>query len=244
MIEDLTDNEREEALMRWWRDNWPSLLAGIVLGVGLLIGWQYWQRYQLERDDQASRLYTEARAAFERSDREQGAKLVTSLIEVHDSSPYAQQARLLLAKSHVEQGKFAEALPLLQTVRDEARDSQLAHIAALRHARLQLQLEKYDAVLASLQPDKLGEFKAEGHAVRGDALQAKGDAQGARAEYAAALADKQALLDPALVELKMQDVALPPAADSKLAGDASAPAAEAPATQPPATQSAGESKPK
>jgi predicted negative regulator of RcsB-dependent stress response len=244
MIEDLTDNEREEALMKWWRDNWPSLLAGIALGVALLIGWQYWQKYQAERADQAARLYTEARAAFERSDTEQGAKLVASLSEAHGSSPYAQQARLLLAKSHVEQGKYAEALPLLQKVREEARDTQLVNIATLRFARLQLQLEKYDAALAVLQPEKMGGFAAEAHAVRGDALQAKGDAQGARAEYAAALADKQGLVDAALVELKMQDVALPPTADAKLASDTAAPAAQAPSTPPPATPSSGESKPK
>src|SRR5512139_1465193 len=111
MIEDLTDDEREEALMKWWRDNWTSLLAGIALGIALLIGWQYWQKHQMERADQASRLYSDARAAFERSDPEQGAKLVTSLLDAYSGLPYAQQARLLLAKSKVEQGQFAEALP-------------------------------------------------------------------------------------------------------------------------------------
>ena len=43
--------------------------------------------------------------------------------------------------------------------------------------------------------------------VRGDALVAKGDAQAARAEYAAALsADAKGQVDRATVELKLRDV--------------------------------------
>jgi predicted negative regulator of RcsB-dependent stress response len=43
--------------------------------------------------------------------------------------------------------------------------------------------------------------------IRGDALVAKGDAQGARAEYAAALAEEsKGQVDRATVELKLRDV--------------------------------------
>ena len=56
MIEDLTDTEREEALIKWWRDNWTSLLAGLVLGGAVLVGWQYWQKHRLEQADQARRV--------------------------------------------------------------------------------------------------------------------------------------------------------------------------------------------
>ena len=44
MVDDyLSDREQEEALRNWWRENWRWILGGVVLGLGLLAGWQYWQ---------------------------------------------------------------------------------------------------------------------------------------------------------------------------------------------------------
>jgi len=45
-VEDLTDNEREEQLRRWWSDNWAWIIGGVALGLAVLGGWQYWQRHQ------------------------------------------------------------------------------------------------------------------------------------------------------------------------------------------------------
>ena len=47
MVEDyLTDRDQEGALRTWWRENWKFILAGIVLGLGGLAGYNYWQKYQ------------------------------------------------------------------------------------------------------------------------------------------------------------------------------------------------------
>ncbi len=51
-MEDLTDNEREEQLRRWWSDNWAWIIGGVALGLALLAGWQYWQRYQVQTAEQ------------------------------------------------------------------------------------------------------------------------------------------------------------------------------------------------
>ena len=58
-----------------------------------------------------------------------------------------------------------------------------------------------------LDVEKAGAFVAQVREIRGDALVAKGDAQGARAEYAAALAaESKGQIDRATVELKLRDV--------------------------------------
>jgi hypothetical protein len=64
-----------------------------------------------------------------------------------------------------------------------------------------------DEALEQLDVEKAGAFAAQVREIRGDALLAKGDAQGARAEYAAALAgDTKGEIDRATVELKLRDV--------------------------------------
>ncbi len=79
-------------------------------------------------------------------------------------------------------------------------------IAQLRLARLLIQQGKPDDAFKALESLTSGGFAAQAREIRGDALFAKGDAEGARAEYAAALASVDAQIDRTLIELKLQDV--------------------------------------
>ena len=42
MSEYQTDEEKVEAIRKWWRENGTAVVAGLVLGLAGLIGWQYW----------------------------------------------------------------------------------------------------------------------------------------------------------------------------------------------------------
>jgi predicted negative regulator of RcsB-dependent stress response len=118
---------------------------------------------------------------------------------------------MLLAKKHVDEGKYDEALPLLQAVIKDSEDKELAWVARTRAARVLIQQGKHDDALKLLNPDKAGAFAAQVREIRGDALVAKGNVDGARAEYAAALAaniDGVAgrLGSRSVLELKLQEV--------------------------------------
>jgi predicted negative regulator of RcsB-dependent stress response len=208
MVEDyLTDRDQEEALRNWWRENWKWILAGVVLGLGLLAGYTYWQTYRASRADQAAKVYADFQKALAGNDLEQAGRLLNDLSGAHKNSAYTQQGRLLLAKRDAEAGRFDEAIKQLGQVADESRDEQMAQIARLRMARLLIQTGKHDEALQSLDVEKAGAFVAQVREVRGDALVAKGDSQAARAEYASALsAESQGQIDRATVELKLRDV--------------------------------------
>jgi predicted negative regulator of RcsB-dependent stress response len=206
MDELLSDNEREEALRQWWRDNWAWIVGGVVLGVGLLVGWNYWGSHRQRQAESAGQLYSDIEAAVAAGDAAKAQEKLTVLIGDFDSSEYAQQGRLLVAKTHVEAAKFAEAEALLRTVADQSKDEELAAVAKLRLARLLIQEGKHDDALKLLEPLTTGGFSAQAREIRGDALFAKGDSEGARAEYAAALAETGAQIDRQIVELKLQDV--------------------------------------
>ena len=144
---------------------------------------------------QAAKLYADVHGALQSRDIEQAARRLNDLSSDHGRSAYTQQGRLLLAKAHVEAGKFDEAIALLQEVAATATDKELAQIARLRTARLLIQQGKHDDALKLLDAESAGAFAAQAREVRGDALAAKGDQEGARAEYAAALADERRSAD-------------------------------------------------
>ncbi|HEY7640133.1 MAG TPA: tetratricopeptide repeat protein [Steroidobacteraceae bacterium] len=222
MVEEyLTDRDQEEALRNWWRENWKFILAGIAIGLAGLGGYTYYQKYRDAQADHAAKVYADFQKALASNDDTQAGKLLDSLAGDHATSAYTQQGRLLLAKRHTEAGRFDQAIQQLRQVMDSSRDEDLGHIAQLRLARLLIQTGKHDDALKVLDVEKAGAFAAQVHEIRGDAHLAKGDAQGARAEYAAALsADTKGEIDRATVELKLRDVG----------GDV--PAAPKPATAP------------
>jgi predicted negative regulator of RcsB-dependent stress response len=230
MVEDyLTDRDQEEALRNWWRENWKWILAGVVLGLGLLAGWQYWQKYRAQQADQAAELYQQFQTALNSNDLEQAGRLLNDLAGEYTVSAYTQQGRLLLAKRHTDAGKFDEAVKQLRLVMENSPDDELAQVARVRVARLLIQGGKHDDALQLLDVEKVGAFTAQVREVRGDALVAKGDLEGARAEYAAALTGDgkdqvdRDQVDRPTIELKLREVG----------GDVpAAPAPPAPAAAP------------
>lgn len=207
MVDDyLSDREQEEALRAWWRDNWRWIFGGVGLGVALLIGYFQWQDYRESKAESAYVEYEKVRTAAEQRNLEQAQAALATLAADHDSSPYAQQARLLIAKLQVETGKFDEAAASLRDVVDKSEDDELAMLAKLRLARVLIQQGKHDEAIALLDVETLGAFAAAGREIRGDAQLAKGDESAARAEYAAALAVDDAQVDRSLLEMKLQEV--------------------------------------
>jgi predicted negative regulator of RcsB-dependent stress response len=199
----LSDREQEEALRNWWRENWSWVLGGIVLGALILIGWQWYRTHLAQRAHEASATYQEYRAAGADADKAEAA--LATLIKEHPSSLHTMYARLEQAKKHVEAGQYDEAATQLRAVVDASKDDELALVAKLRLARVLIQQNKYDDAVKLLDVKKAGAFAASVREVRGDALFAKGDMEGARAEYAAALTENaDAQTDRTLIEMKLQ----------------------------------------
>lgn len=209
MVEDyLSEDEQAEALKSWWKENWLWVLSGIVLGLVILAGWQFYQRYKTTRAEAASTALLQYAAALTNND---GAKADSALKEIEDkyaSTPYFDQAHLLQARVQVEAGNFEQAATTLRGVAEKTKDTELAKVANLRLARVLSQQGKYDEALKLLDADQAGAFVGEVHELRGDVYYAKGDAANARTEYQAALAAAagESASSRSLLELKLQDL--------------------------------------
>jgi predicted negative regulator of RcsB-dependent stress response len=213
-VEDLSDNEREEQLRRWWADNWLWIIGGIALGLGALAGWNYWQTSKLKASEQDESSYLAVLDALGRNDKDAAIKQATDLRKLHPKSPYADQSDLALARFAVDQRDFDGAAQRLRAVADSSRDAELRLIATTRLARVLAEQGKHDEALKLLDVAQAGSFAPLYHDLRGDILAARNDAAGARAAYEAALAataaDPPQGFDRAYVELKRD--ALPAAA--------------------------------
>jgi predicted negative regulator of RcsB-dependent stress response len=217
----LSEDEQWERAKAWLRSYSPWILAGIVAALGGLAGWNWWQDRQTHLGLEASAQYEQMTDALQKNDVTRAKAIAANLERDHPDSPYVDQAHLFEARLAVEANDLAKAETLLGGVMDRTKDDQLALVARLRLARVQIAANKPDDAIATLSKPA-GSFEARFHEVRGDALYAKNDKAGALKEYLAALASSDARsVDTQSLQLKINDLKV----------DAPAtPAAAAPAT--------------
>jgi predicted negative regulator of RcsB-dependent stress response len=215
MVDYQSDLEQEEALRRWWRDNWRWITTGLVLGVLGLLGFQYWQQRAAAKAEGAASAFRDLSTALTTGDRTKADALIQDLDKQYKGAPYVDHAHLQLAQSHIAAGKFEQAAAELKVVMEQSKDDALQKIARLRLARVQIQLGHHDEALNLLDAKESGAYAAQVHEVRGDALLAKGDVPSAQQAYRLALeAAKGGEASAALIQLKLQDaeaLAPPPA---------------------------------
>ena len=221
MDEFLTEDEQWERAKAWLRSYLPWILGGVIVALAGLAGWNWWKDRQDRLGVEASALYEQMTDALQKNDPTRAKSIAASLEKQYPGSPYVDQAHLFEARLAVEANDFAKADSLLRGIMDRTKDEQLALVARLRLARVQLAQNKPDDALATLNAKPAGAFEARFHEVRGDALFAKGDKSGALKEYLAALAQSDArAVDTQSLQLKINDLKT---------ADAPAPAAAAPA---------------
>jgi predicted negative regulator of RcsB-dependent stress response len=207
-VEDyLSENEKWEAVKQWLRENGLSIVAGIAVGAAGLGGWKWWQAREERLAVEASAKYEQVLEAFARADQTRGKTLISELERDYAKSPYVDQAHLLAASSAVSSGQLDQAVENLRKVVDTTEDAELAQIARLRLARVQIAQSRLDDALKTLGSGDPGAFAARFHEVRGDVYFEKGDKAAALKEYRAARENGIASGPGAQVlELKINDL--------------------------------------
>ena len=211
MDEYLSEREQLEGLKQKVREYGPYALAGVLVALGGLYGWKYYQSMQQSRGLEAAAKIETLAAELGTTQRDAGAKTADAVRKTYAGTPYVDQADLLMARSLVDAGDFVGALARVETVIRTTDDNELKAVALLRKARLQRAMGKPDDGLKTLatalearQAGELGAFAARFLEVKGDLLGDKGDTQGAAAAWREALEkDKDGVLVREIVELKL-----------------------------------------
>ena len=204
----LTDDQQADQVKSWMRQNGPFLLAGVVLGLGGLFGWNQWQRYQEQRAEAASALYDELLYSVSEQQFDVATQQLQQIETEFASSAYVDQGRLSMAGLNVSRGKQDEAIAQLQRVADKGLSDEIRNIARLRLARLLSSNDKHDEALKALNVSGTGAFAPLFHDVRGDVYYAMGKLAEARSEYEQALNGEQAaaVLDLGYVTAKLDEL--------------------------------------
>ena len=184
MIDDYYNEEEQwERVKRWLRENGPWLIAGVIIGLGALAGWRWYEARVERRHVEASIAYSDILKTLERGDRTAALTAIDELRKEYGSSAYADQADFLGARVHVDTNELGKAAERLTRVMTDSDDPQLQLLARVRLARVQIAQNNADAALKTLDGAKPGGFVARFDEVRGDALLAKGDRAGALAAW-------------------------------------------------------------
>jgi predicted negative regulator of RcsB-dependent stress response len=209
----LSEREQADQLRHWLRENWIWLVAGVALGLGTLYGTRWWDAHRTARSLEAEQRFSAMLDALTRNQRDEGVRLAGEITGEFADTPYADQANLVLARLDVESGDLKRAAERLAQVMDASRDPDLALVARLRLARVQLAQGQFDQALATLDGVKPPEVEARVAELRGDVLLARGERAAALAAYRKAQAALQegaasdGLVDRELLGLKIDELA-------------------------------------
>lgn len=200
-----TDEEEFEKLKQWWADNRMLVISGLVVGGGLLFGYNKYEAMTTERAQAASSIYEEVKANVAAKDVSSAEQNVARLSKDFSATPYDAQAQLALAKMHVEAGDADAGMAALRAAMDQGNE-ELKHVARLRLARLQIGAGQAEDAQKTLAVVNEGEFTSLYQEVRGDAYAAAGNNEQAIAQYKLALNHDIPLVDTAYVEIKLKSL--------------------------------------
>ncbi|WP_043529560.1 YfgM family protein [Litchfieldella xinjiangensis] len=212
MAELRTEEEQLEAIKRWWKENGKSLIAGVVIAVAGVVGWNAWQDYQANQAEAASLRYQQLVAlasqdTLDESTRSEARDLADTLINEHDDRLYADLAGLIEARLAVAEGDLIAAQTALGDVIGRTSQDYIKSLARLRLARLQVATEDADAALETLEQVDAAPLAAQRANIRGDAFIALGDEAQAREAYREALTLAEQNEQPLYgVELKLDNL--------------------------------------
>ena len=203
-----TEDEQVQAIKQWWKENGRSVIAGLIIGIGAIVGYRYWTHYQTSQAEQASMIYAEVIASAANADNQTAFEQGQNLISNYSGTPYADLTALALAELALAKSDYATAATQLRWLLDNSGDAGLQHVARLRLARVLAADNKPDLALSLLNETDTTGFTTLYQEARGDILQQQGKTTEAAAEYNRALADID--MNPQrqrILEMKVNDLA-------------------------------------
>lgn len=183
----VTDEQKVEAMKKWWSENGAVLIGGLALGIAILFGWNQWQAHKRNASMQASDLFAELIAAVEKQDVEKINGIAETLKSEFAKTPYASFGQMAVARFDIEQNDLSQAQAHLNAAIELAGQDELKELARMRLARVLIADGQLDEALSVLDGEWPASYTALLEELRGDAFTAKGELNAAIAAYDKAL---------------------------------------------------------
>jgi len=184
-----SEEEQLEALKAWWKENGASTIVGVVVGIALITGWNFWRSHKQEKAEQASNTYNQLLKSVEANNQSAVEQLSKRLHDEFGGSSYAAYNGLQQAKLKVQKGDLAGAKAILQEVARQS-SKELGHVARIRLVRLMLAAGEYEQglqLINEVDPATKSGFSASYDELAGDLYVAMDRLDEARTAYQNAL---------------------------------------------------------
>lgn len=182
-----TDEEQVEVIKKWWAENGNYLIAGVVLGLGGLFGWNYWQDYQKNRAMEGSAVFAQLQQSIQNKESAAANDTVKLLHEKYAATPYAEMGSMAMAGFNAAQDDLSAAEKSLRLAMEETKLPEARDVARLRLATVLNAGKKYQQALDLLDQELPPAYTSLIEEYRGDALRGLGKFTEARAAYSRAL---------------------------------------------------------
>ena len=120
MDEFLTDEQQADRARQWLRENGVFIAAGVILGLAGLFGWQQWQEYRTTEAGEAASVWEQLIEAIDGQRYNEVTETLQVLESDYPATPYLDQARLAIARMHMDRNSPADALEQLRRWRGMA----------------------------------------------------------------------------------------------------------------------------
>ncbi|WP_105665567.1 YfgM family protein [Cronobacter dublinensis] len=200
------ENEQLDAVKRFFAENGKALAVGVVLGIGALVGWRFWNGSQVDSARETSLHYQNVMTDVRADDPK--TLSAAELFVAQNQNSYGALASLELAQRYVDKNDLNKAAQQLQQGIENAKDENLRSLMNLRLARIQIQQKQADAALKTLDGVKGENWSAMVADLRGDALLSKGDKQGARDAWSKGVNDKNSPALGDMMQMKINNLSI------------------------------------
>lgn len=200
------ENDQVDAIKRFFVDNGVALIVGLVIGVGAILGWNYWQSHKTNVLQESAQKF-ESISAQLHTGSAQGIEAAQKFAAETDDV-YSAMIGLEIAQVSVDKGELANAEKALADALTKAKTDDMQDLINLRLARVQLAQGNADAALSSIANIKAKSWQAAAQYIRGDALLQKGDNAGAKAAYTQGLESEGSQSLRSLLTLKLNNVSV------------------------------------
>ena len=203
-----SEKEQLEEMRAWWSDYGKVVIAGIVIGIAGLIGFNQYNANILQAQVEASELYETLVGHVIDGDLDGAEFVADDLAANYANTAYAAQSKLALARLYMDQNRDQDAADTLQELLAMSADEGLQNIGRLRLASLLLYQDKPQEVIDLFEGVDAPSFAALMNEALGDAYTALGDYKQAADAYNRALVDPSPspTVDPALLQMKLLDL--------------------------------------
>lgn len=204
----LSEKEQLEQMRTWWSEYGLYVIGGVILGAGLLFGWNYVQNSERNAEIAASNLYGDLTDIVVAENVAAAETLAEQLVAEYPDSSYTAQARLAMARLYMDENRDQDAADTLRALIDSNVADEFKTVAQIRLAKILLYQDKADEVVTLLEGTEEGAFAARAADVLGDAYVLLGRISDAREAYQRALAEtgNAATVNQQFVQYKLLDL--------------------------------------